>query len=329
MNLGWDIHQIILRFFIGESSEDEKLALEKWIAKSLRNRRLFNELKEIWENSETDLNPDHYDVDAAVAQFKRRVKPEPKDSQRWIIRQWVSYAALFILVLSLPFCFYWGKATRSSSGTTTTISCAQGDKTSVVLPDSSMVWLNSGSLLVFNNDFRHGPRLVRLEGEAYFSVKKDPDHPFRVKTADLEVNVLGTEFDLKAYTGEEIVTATLVNGSLKVCGGGQSAVLEPAQKMIFDRNKKKMMITKLADLSSEIEWRNGRLVFFNQSMEELKPKLERWFDVEIKFADDLVKERKFTGTIERESILEVITYFDRSKYVASRIQDNTIIFYTE
>ncbi|MGD9558549.1 MAG: FecR family protein [Mangrovibacterium sp.] len=329
MHSGLDIHQIIIHFFSGEAGEEEKHALKKWLAKDSRNKKLFNDLKEIWESSEMHVNPDQYDVDLAVARFKRRIKAKSNDSHRWNVRQWGRYAAVVLFVLSLPIFFYWGKASRSVSGTTTTVWCAQGDKTSVILPDSSLVWLNSGSRLIFNSDFRSGSRLVCLEGEAYFSVKKDPDRPFHVRTSGLDVTVLGTEFNLKAYAGEENVTATLVKGSLKVCGGRQSTVLKPAQKVIFDREKKKMVILELTDLSPEIEWRNGRLVFLNQSLEELKPKLERWFDVEIQFADHLVKERKFTGTIERESILNVISYFDRSKYVASRIEDNTIIFYTE
>src|SRR5660398_29209 len=90
--------------------------------------------------------------------------------------------------------------------TYTTVTCALGDKTTMVLPDSSLVFLNSGSEITFNNNFKKGERQVSLVGEAYFSVTKDPENPFRIKTSEIEVEVLGTEFNLKAYPDEQTIT---------------------------------------------------------------------------------------------------------------------------
>jgi len=90
-----------------------------------------------------------------------------------------------------------------------------------------------------------------------------------------------------------------------------------------------MKLIEVSDLLPETEWKDGRLVFRNQSLGELEQKLERWFDVEIEFSDELVKARRFTGILEHESILEVVLYFGHSKYVEYRIKDNIITFFTK
>lgn len=324
-----DNHQIIIRMLSGEAGAEEKQAVEEWLARDPGNRKLLNDLQEIWLSAGVEHNADGFDVEEAIRQFRKKtLQPGESASKRQIYRL-MRYAAILVLAVALPFSYYFGKRAASVTDTFTTIACAPGDRTAVILPDSSRVCLNSGSRLTFNNNFQNGVRMVHLDGEAYFSVRKDPHHPFRVKTPDIDVEVLGTEFNLKAYPDEGTVSATLVTGSLMVTGDNRSAILEPSQKLVFDKENHEMKILEMADLSPETEWKDGRLVFRNQSLEELKQTLERWFDVEIGFADEQVKSRRFTGTLERESILEVISYFGRSSHVAYRIQDNVITFYTE
>jgi ferric-dicitrate binding protein FerR (iron transport regulator) len=324
------IHQLIVRLFSGEASNVEKKDIASWLNKHPENKKLFNELKEIWLGSGIEHNPDRYDVESAIQKFVQKTSfLKEKAAKRNRVYQLVRYAAILLLAIMIPASYYFGKKSISEQNTLTTVTCALGDKTSVVLPDSSTVFLNSGSKLIFNNNFRNGSRQVFLDGEAYFAVRKDPRNPFRVKTATIGIEVLGTEFNLKAYANEPTTSTTLVNGSLKVTGNNKSTVIKPNQKLIFDNETNKMNIYQLADLSPETGWKNGRLVFRNQSLGELEHKLERWFDVEIEFADEQAKARRFTGTLERESILEAIAYFGRSKYVAYQIKDNAIIFNTQ
>src|SRR5690606_37727632 len=120
------------------------------------------------------------------------------------------YAAVFILILALPFTWWWFQKKYTVSENFTTIECAYGDRSTIYLPDGSKVCLNSGSKITFDNTFKSGVRKLSLEGEAFFSVKKDSEIPFIVNTDDLQVEVLGTEFNLKAYPDEESVSVTLV-----------------------------------------------------------------------------------------------------------------------
>lgn len=325
-----NIHQLIVRLFAGEANSEEKRTVEVWLNREPENSKLFNELKEIWLSSGIEYNPDHYDVEKAIRQFREKTRfLIERTSQRQQLYRVVRYVAILLLAAALPFSYYYGKQSILPSSEYTTITCALGDKTSIVLPDSSLVFLNSGSKLTFNTDFKNGSRRIFLDGEAFFNVRKDPHNPFRVKTSAIEIEVLGTQFNLKAYSNEPIISTTLVIGSLKVTGNNRSAMIKPNQKLVFDKKARQMKIQELADLSPETDWKNGRLVFRNQSLGELEQELERWFDVDIRFADELVESRRFTGTLERESILEVISYFGRSKYVAYHIKGNIITFYTK
>jgi len=331
MYLENDIHELIIRLFAGETSLEEKAKIDDWLNSSRQNKNLFNDLKDIWINAESGEHPYDYDVEEAIRNFihKTRTIKENKRNKHFIYNA-LRYAAVFLLALAIPFTWWLvQKAGKSSAEAFTTISCAYGDKTSIVLPDSSLVWVNSGSQITFSNSFDNGSRQLFLEGEAYFSVKTDPENPFIVNTSEMNVKVLGTEFNLKAYSDEEAVAVTLISGSLQVSNSQEMAMVTPGQKLIYEKTNHTISIEDLSDLSPETEWINGRLVFRNESLEELERKLERWFDVEIEFYDELVKQRRFSGTLERESILEVISYFGSSQYVDYAIDGNIITFFSE
>jgi len=321
---------LIIRLFSDEANPDEKKKIEEWLGQSAENRKQYADLREIWLSTGIQTNADNYQLEDAIQKFKDQINSKKyRLKNQFNLQQLLKYAAILILILGLPFSYYIGNRNAKSDNSTTTISCAFGDKSSIVLPDSSKVWLNSGSKLTFNADFKSGARKVVLEGEAFFSVSKDKDHPFRVKTKDIDIEVLGTKFNVKAYPDETSVSTTLVEGSLEISSQYENTRIKPDQKLVFSRENKKMTLREIKDTSADTEWKDGRLVFRNESLGELAPKLRRWFDVDIVFADERAKQRRFTGVLERESILEVISYFDLSKYVQCRIQGNKIIIRSE
>ncbi|MDO8927839.1 MAG: FecR domain-containing protein [Bacteroidota bacterium] len=320
-----DINILIIRLLSGEADVDEKKIIAAWLSHSDENKKLFADLREIWLSSGIPGNADSYHLEEAILKFREKIsKSKQQQKLRINFMPYLKYAAIAILILALPFSYYMGTRNIPADNSMTTITCAFGDKSSIVLPDSSRVWLNSGSKLTFNSDFKNG-RKVLLEGEAFFSVSKDKNNSFRVKTTDIEIEVLGTEFNVKAYAEENTVSTTLVEGSVKISSKNQQTLLKPDQKLVFDRGNKKMRIQELTDPAPDTEWKDGRFVFRNESLAELAPKLERWFDVDIVFADEQVKNRRFTGVLQRESILEAISYFDHSQFVICRVQDNKII----
>lgn len=330
MNLDQNIHQMIVRLFTGEASTEERENINNWLNRSAENLSFFNDLKEIWLSTGITNNADHYDVEKAIKQFLEKARPAttpavPKRRNLIFLR----YAAIFLLAAAIPFGYYYGKKSSVVPDTFTTIKCDLGDRSSILLPDSSKVILNSCSQLSFNTNFKKGLRQVYLDGEAYFSVRKDSLHPFNVKTKTIEVQVLGTEFNLKSFDNDPTASATLVNGSLKVIANNKFTKIKPNQKFVYNKEDQSAKLYVIKDMAPEIDWKNGRLVFFDKPLQELVNDLERRYDIKIVFADELVKNRSFSGVIENENILEVMSFFNRSKYVGSKMKGNVITFYSE
>lgn len=319
-----EIDILIIRLLAGEASPHEKQQVSAWLEESDENVRLYNELTEIWLSAGIADNADDYNLEEAVTLFREKIRQSGSSKKQIRFIDILKYAAVVLLILGLPLSYYFGQQSNPSDHTRTTISCAYGDRSSVVLPDSSRVWLNSGSKLTFNSNFTND-RKVELEGEAFFSVSKDKSHPFVVKAADINIKVLGTEFNVKAYADENIVSTTLIEGAVEVNSKNEVTNLKPDQRLTFDKSSQSILVQDLTNTSIDTEWREGRFVFNNESLAELKPKLERWFDCDIVFGDTDVQSRRFTGVLQRESILEAISYFDLSNYVICKIEGNKII----
>ena len=318
-----------IKFLINEVDEKEKSDFFEQLRKDKKLEREFLSVKKIWIAGQLDKKNLPFIRKKQLFNDFWEKRQKSKKILFPLMSKMLRYAAVFILLLALPFTFFLGKRQGFSPNKYTTISCALGDKTEIVLPDSSKVDLNSGSKIIFNNNFDEGERQVFLEGEAFFSVSKDKNSPFVVNANEIKVEVLGTKFNIKAYPEENIISTTLVEGSLKVSNRNQSLVIKPSQKLIYEKRTKSMKKMLLADTTPEIEWKEGRLVFRNESLAELELKLERWFDVDIDFADEKVKSKRFTGVLERESILETVSYFGLSKYIGYTIDGNKITFYSK
>ncbi|MFV0377953.1 MAG: FecR domain-containing protein [Mangrovibacterium sp.] len=317
-----NIHNLIIRLFDGEANPEEKRQIKDWLEQDEKNRSLYADLKEIWLSGS---RPSEYDIPKAVQKFLLRIR-KPEQSKRILI-QMLRYAALVLLILSIPFSFFLGKRFTGTGAEFTTITCAFGDKSTILLPDNTEVNLNSGSTLVFENDFTHR-RNVTLCGEAFFKVAKNEKLPFVVNASDLELKVLGTSFNVKAYPDEDNVSATLVEGRIQVTSGSAQLELSAYQKVTYDTHNKEMKVAAVSDVDPEIEWKDGRLVFRNESLGEMELKLERWFDVDIDLADEAVANRRFTGSLDRESILEALSYFANANALDYSINKNRITFYT-
>ncbi|MFV0266537.1 MAG: FecR family protein, partial [Draconibacterium sp.] len=179
-----------------------------------------------------------------------------------------------------------------------------GAKTNITLPDGSLVWLNSGSTLSFSSEFED-KRPVVLVGEAFFEVEKS-DKPFIVSTNFGDVEVKGTSFNVKAYTEENTLQATLVSGSVLVRekDSKKEVTLEPGQQAnLVDEE-----IT-LSNVETElfISWKDGKLIFRKEYLPAAIKRLERWHNVKIELANDKrLDEIWISGTLEMESFSEVL-----------------------
>ncbi len=194
----------------------------------------------------------------------------------------------------------------------TVLKIPRGKEYRVMLPDSSRVWLNTGSRLRFPQVFATGERRVYLEGEAYFEVNKAGEWPFIVVADGIDVRVTGTRFDVKAYTDEKTVYATLISGAVEVVPGGMACrgvELKPSQQFVFNRKSLRQEVRKV-DPFLCIAWINHMFAFQNQRLEDVMYDLSQWYDVEFVFADEEAADMRISGNIERKrdlnSVLDMI-----------------------
>lgn len=170
-----------------------------------------------------------------------------------------------------------------------TISTPNGGQYQLELPDGSLVWLNATSSIHFPTSFIGKERRVEITGEAYFEVAKNRDMPFIVNVNGAEVQVLGTHFNVNAYSDEDNIKTTLLEGSVKFVSGTNINMLKPGQQSQLASNGLIQVVSNV-DVDEVVAWKNGMFDFENAGIETVMRQLSRWYNVEIEYkgkTDDL------------------------------------------
>ena len=206
------------------------------------------------------------------------------------------------------------------------IATPNGGQYQVILPDGSKVWLNAASSLRFPTRFEGKERSVELTGEAYFEVAKHSSMPFRVKVPGngMDVQVLGTEFDVMAYGNEQTSNTTLVNGKVNVVSKGAVRALEPGKQTILDNQTKAMRVAD-ANVEQVVAWKNGLFRFRETGIRELMRQVERWYNVQVVYETE-GKDQDFTGVVSRnQPVSALLQMLELTGTVHFRIEDKKII----
>lgn len=192
------------------------------------------------------------------------------------------------------------------------------------LPDGSVVHLNAGSELKVPVHFGTESREVWLRGEGFFEVVHRENLIFTVHTDKADISVLGTEFDVRAYTDEKEVMTTLVQGVVGVSSGGTYDRLKPGEQARI-AGKGDVRVAEV-DIYPFIAWKNGRMVFENERLEKIMAELQRWYDFELFYADPDVKEMHFTiDILKYEEISKVLNLMERMNKVKFTQKGRTVV----
>ncbi len=192
-------------------------------------------------------------------------------------------------------------ANGGAAGTsaTNTISTPNGGRWQVRLPDGTTVWLNAASSLTYPVSFADAAqRRVTLSGEAYFEVAKDPSKPFLVETGDQHTEVLGTHFNINAYKDDGALRTTLLEGSVKVAAGHMEKIIRPGEAAVLKQGR--LQVSR-ADIAETMAWKNGMFRFDQETLQHIMQQIARWYDVEITYTDEQVKQLAFSGIISQFS----------------------------
>jgi ferric-dicitrate binding protein FerR (iron transport regulator) len=273
--------------------------------------------------------------------------------------KYLKLAASWILLIGIGSAItLWWNNKKPDSGQNTAsagkveILTPLGSKSFIVMPDSTRIWLNAGTQITYDNSYGTGTRTLDLVGEAFFDVAKDSLHPFIVNTQGITVRALGTRFNIKAYRNEKTISATLEEGRIAVRISGKSdkadVMLNPRDKLIFHKenletekyvesSEEKMIPEKnkpatpkdikiLSDVRTELytSWKDSRWVIDGEPLSTLAPMLERRFNLRIVFEDEQLKKYRFTGTIENETVDQLLNALKLTAPIDYKIEKDTL-----
>ncbi len=331
--------ELITRVLTGEASVEEKECLIEWIEGSKSNKKLFFEMKDIWEVSQASTD-NRFNGDESWERFRNQIEmneeEEAEEDRNHKLYSFLKIASIVIVSVSLSWLvFHWTVAKVSASAKNEVIT-PQGSKTQIVLPDGTKVWLNSGSKIIYYSDYNRESRAIRLSGEAFFEVVKNPEKPFIVQTGKIDIKAYGTAFNVKSYPSDNFVETTLVNGIVtieRVTTKKTLAVLKPNQKSIFYKDDIRPNLTRILKLNkqrilkdsiievnanenillaqtnteSQTAWKEQKLYFTSETFDEIATKLERWYGVTIHLQSDELMNERFTGKFtHNEPLVQVL-----------------------
>ena len=214
--------------------------------------------------------------------------------------------------------------TRDKNAVTyNTIETPRGGQYQLTLADGTEVWLNAGSSLKYPTTFTGKERKVELTGEAYFEVAKNKEKPFSVALNGMEVEVLGTHFNVMAYNDENTIETTLLEGSVKLTKDGSSTMLIPNQKGVLNSGASNFRV-HVVNTENVIAWKNGFFKFDDENIETIMRKVARWYDVDVSYKGNL-KRQNFGGKVPRfKDISQLLTTLELTGTIHFKIDGRRI-----
>ncbi len=350
------IIQLLIQKKTGAITLADRIALDEWLEKDRDGAAMSQMMDELYE---IRFAPDIPSVETALKESNEKLNyaieregSRERDQQgfyflrRRRVAIIVSVAALLLVIVGISWFLFIGHSSLYS--TDNIVEVKRGAKTNLVLPDGSKVWLNADSRITYGSDFGKTTRNVRLSGEAYFDVVKDSNRPFVVQTDALDVRVLGTVFNVRAYSDENSTQAVLLRGSIEIVfkrNNKERIFLKPNEKVIVRNDYSKetaiskqtvnipkitivnVLPDKIDSTTPETQWLKNRLLFDQDRLADIVPVLEKWYGVTIEVKDSSLLQRRLSGRFENEGLKEVLESFKLAMKFQYRIDNNVVSLY--
>lgn len=253
-------------------------------------------------SSSTHSPQGKFSAEESYGRLQQRLEPARRKSKILSIRYAAAVAAGLVLLIGFGWMFY-----SYQSPVRMLMASTNAQTKCIRLPDGSEVTLNRHSQLSYPETFSK-ERIVELNGEAYFEVSKDPEKPFRVKTNGVTVSVLGTHFNVNAYTADSLVETTLLEGSVAVSNNanGEQVILKPNETAVYRKSAGILVMHPDEDARNEISWCEGILSFDDTSMGEIARQLSHHFNVIIRIKGEQLRNYKLNAHFKQDETLEEI-----------------------
>lgn len=350
-----------LRFCRGEEKADV-LFWENWIeahpdkATVISNaKRLFdvlsagqgNRLEQIASLKDAIARRERF-KNAVLHNAPEMLLPKPGRVVRFSRRHFIGYAAS-IAVLVIISALAYTKYSRKNEGALHNYEyyTSQGNRKTIMLPDSSVIMLNGNSHLSVSKNFDAQHREVTITGEAFFDIKHDAAHPFVVHTSEYRIRVLGTSFNVNSYPGEKRTETGLITGKVEIvpnAGGkpGERVILKPNEKFILEREVfagagsavlhtprkgtiAKLHVDTLTHRVTETSWTRRKMEIKDETFEQIAQKLQSWYGIKITFASETVKKYRYTATFDGETIFKALQYLQQTYPFTYKIGQDSIV----
>lgn len=353
----FDIDDLIVRYLAGETTSYENQLLSSWLSESLENRSYFATLRNIWLASSQVTPPvmSIRDLGMDTKSNSDSEKPRPFKLNSSIL--WKAAAILIIAVLSGIIVYKQSGSSGNNKNYLITVEAMLGSRASTTLSDGTKVWLNSGSKLYYNSNYNLQSRDVKLVGEGYFDVVTNPEKPFVVKTGKLNIKAFGTIFNVKAYPEDASVTTTLVEGKVIIDGldeENKSFTVQMKPKETVKILKKEVdravaedgaedfnsvntlgniqgaevvsQVARFEQVNTELftSWKDSRWMIEKQKLGDLSRDFERRYNIRIKFLSDSIKKFHFSGTLENETVEQIMTIMRHTIPLKYKIEKGVI-----
>jgi len=321
------IWEVISSVLAKNPSLEEKQLFEKWINENSSNREKFEIISHI------GYTGDEEHMKAVKKDVYEKIMNKALASQRLKKTRLIRYltAASVTLLLGIGTWVYITKSLTKEALVETQVPF--GKQSKIILPDGTTVNLNSGSSLKYPAKFTGKKiRAVQLEGEAYFEVAKDKNHPFIVNTGTVNIKVLGTHFNVKAYPDEGRITTTLLEGIISISKvnadlSDKDILVSPDQQVTFNKKSGSFQVQKV-DAALYSGWKDGQYYFDRDSLGFIAKQLGRNYNIKISIHSDFLKSQIFSGSVRKDDnifqILDVMKKYRSFNYTAYK--DSIILF---
>lgn len=310
----------LLRYFSGDLDLLERERVNAWIEESKEHEKIAKEVGYICSAIDTARTIRKIDAEKDLLVVHQRIGKRRQAS----VWGWLQRIAVILFIPLLLSVIY--NELKEDMPQYMEVRSNHGMVSSVDLPDGSKVWMNSGSCLKYPVQFTGEKREVFLDGEAFFSVRSDEKKRFVVNTSnEIRVEVLGTEFNMDAYSENDFISTTLVKGSVKLLydqgGTEQSVLMKPTQKVVYDKRTHSIETNDNVYVLRDVSWKDGRIVLRNTSLSDVLWMLSKRFNVEFVIEKESLKDNSFTGTFDDQSLVRILDHLKISSKINYRFEE--------
>lgn len=320
--------ELLHRLIAGTTTEEENRQLMEWFRQCASKEEFFALFETAWKDSSDEMSKDVQErmyrrLSLRLDEKEKEVKIVPLRSRfSWKIGQRIAVACI-IIVLSL-FNYNMNHKQKQLSTQNFMVSAEKGQRAFVTLPDSTKVWLNSDTKISYPADYGMKERNVTLVGEAYFEVAKNPAKRFVVEAKGMQVEALGTAFNINAYRDDNKMIASLFSGSVRVSYEDHVAILKPHESVKVDLLTRGFLQYKDENMQDIALWRENEITFDGESLEEITRIMNRLYNTTIYIEDESLKKECYVGTIRNNSLENFIDIINLTTPVVYEYKGDTV-----